>query len=132
LHGVQAGTVSAKAIDRTILQSAASVALAHEEAARAGTIIGEGDAVTLTKGNLRNVEVKPLTWDQLLSRRMVEPMSLTRRQIEKAFAGTRAAGADKLAATQPDEVAFPRSGAMCWARRDGGCWWPTCAIVRPW
>ena len=106
LHGVQAGTVSAKAIDRTILQSAASVALAHEEAARAGTIIGEGDAVTLTKGNLRNVEVKPLTWDQLLSRRMVEPMSLTRRQIEKAFAGTRAAGADKLAATQPDEVAL--------------------------
>ena len=106
LHGIQAGTVTAKAIDRTVLQSAASVARAHEEAAQAGRIIGEGDAIALTNGNLRNVEVKPLSWDQLLSRRMVEPMTLTRGQIEKAFAGTRAAGADKLAARQPDEVAL--------------------------
>jgi hypothetical protein len=40
LHGVQAGTVTAKAIDKTILLSAASVALAHEEAAATGSIAG--------------------------------------------------------------------------------------------
>ena len=106
LHGVQAGTVTAKAIDRTILQSAASVARAHEDAAKTGNIIGEGDSVSFMKGNLRNVEVRPLSWEQLLSRRMVEPMALTRGQIEKAFAGTRAAGADKAAADKPDEVSL--------------------------
>ncbi len=106
LHGVQAGTVTAKAIDRTILQSAASVARAHEDAAKTGNVIGEGDSVAFTKGNLQNVEVKPLSWEQLVSRRMVEPMVLTRGQIEKAFAGTRAAGADKQSASRPDEVAL--------------------------
>ena len=69
LHGVQAGTVSAKAIDRTILQSAASVARAHEDAAKTGNSIGEGEAVKFTRGNLQNVEVKPLSWEQMLSRR---------------------------------------------------------------
>lgn len=106
LHGIQAGTVTAKAIDRTILQSAASVARAHEDAAKTGNILGEGDSVAITRGNLRNVEVKPLSWEQLLARRMVEPMSLTRGQIEQAFAGTRAAGADKQAASAPDDVAL--------------------------
>ncbi len=106
LHGIQAGTVTAKAIDRTILQSAASVARAHEDAAKTGNIIGEGDSVAFTKGNLRNVEAKALSWEQLLSRRMVEPMVLTRGQMEKAFAGTRAAGADKVAADKPDEIAL--------------------------
>ncbi|MFM8466199.1 MAG: 4Fe-4S binding protein [Oxalobacteraceae bacterium] len=106
LHGVQAGTVTAKAIDRTILQSAASVARAHEDASKKGNILGEGDSVSFMKGDLRQVEVKPLRWEQLLSRRMVEPMTLTRGQIEKAFEGTRAAGADKVAANQPEEVAL--------------------------
>ncbi|MEK0429831.1 MAG: hypothetical protein RL001_2358 [Pseudomonadota bacterium] len=105
-HGVQAGTVSATAMDRAIMQAAASVARAHEDAAKTGHILGEGDSVALTKGNLRNIDVKPLSWEQLLSRRMVEPLALTRGQIEKAFAGTRAAGADKAAADKPDEVAL--------------------------
>ncbi len=106
LHGVQAGTVTAKAIDRTILQSAASVARAHQDAAKAGNILGEGNAVAFTRGDRLNADVKPLGWAQQLSRRMVEPMVLTRGQIEHAFAGTRAAGADKAAATRPDEVAL--------------------------
>lgn len=105
-HGVQAGTVTVKAMDRTIMQSAASVARAHLEAASKGSILGEGDAVSLTRGDLLKQDIRPLSWDQLLSRRMVEPMTLTRGQIEKAFAGTRAAGADKTAASNPDEVAL--------------------------
>jgi hypothetical protein len=39
-------------------------------------------------------------------RGMVETMSLTRAQIENAFAGTKAAGADKQAQSNPDEVAI--------------------------
>jgi transcriptional regulator of nitric oxide reductase len=105
-HGVQAGTVTVKAMDRTIMQSAASVARAHLDAASKGSILGEGNAVSLTRGDLLTQEIRLLHWEQLLSRRMVEPMSLTRAQIEKAFAGTRAAGADKLAASKPDEVAL--------------------------
>ncbi|MCX7215990.1 MAG: hypothetical protein NTZ96_06615, partial [Burkholderiales bacterium] len=105
-HGVQAGTVTVKAMDRTIMQSAASVARAHLEAASKGSILGQGNAVSLTRGDLLKQDIRPLSWDQLLSRRMVEPMTLTRGQIEKAFAGTRAAGADKAAASKPDEVAL--------------------------
>lgn len=106
LHGVQAGTVTATAIDRTILQSAASVARAHEDVAKAGNMLGDANSVAFTKGSMSSAAIKPLSWEQLLSRRMVEPMALTRAQIEKAFAGTRAAGADKAAASRPDELAL--------------------------
>lgn len=106
LHGIQAGTVTAKAIDRAVMQSASSVARAHQDAAKSGNILGEGDVVALTRGNALNAEVKPLHWEQMLSRHMVEPMSLTRGQIEKAFAGTKAAGADKEAAAKPGEMAL--------------------------
>jgi transcriptional regulator of nitric oxide reductase len=106
LHGVQAGTVSVRAIDRTIIQSATSVARAHIEAAKTGTIVGEGNAVALSKGSLYDAPVKPLTLSQMMTRGMVETASLTRAQIEKAFAGTKAAGADKQAQSQPQEVAI--------------------------
>lgn len=106
LHGVQAGTVSVRAMDRAILQSATSVAFAHLEAAKTGTIVGEGNAIALSKGSLYDAPVKPLNWSQMRMRGMVETMSLTRAQIEKAFAGTKAAGADKQAQTKPDEVAI--------------------------
>jgi transcriptional regulator of nitric oxide reductase len=106
LHGVQAGTVSVRAIDRTIIQSATSVARAHVEAAKNGTIVGEGNAIALSKGSLYDAPVKPLSWAQMQGRGMIEAMSLTRGEIEKAFAGTKAAGADKQAANQPGEVAI--------------------------
>lgn len=106
LHGVQAGTVSVKAIDRTILQSASSVARAHLEAAKTGNIVGTGNAIALTKGALYDAPVQSLSWADLQLRSMVESTQVTRGQIEKAFAGTRAAGADKSAANHPDEVAL--------------------------
>ncbi len=106
LHGVQAGTVSVRAIDRGIIQSATSVARAHMEAAKTGTIVGEGNAVALSKGSLYDAPVKPLSWSQMRMRGMVDTMSLTRAQVEKAFAGTKAAGADKQAQSKPDETAI--------------------------
>ena len=106
LHGVQAGTVSVKAIDRTILQSATSVARAHQEAAKTGNIVGAGNAIALTKGKLYEAQVRPLQLAELEWRGMVQTSHITRGQIEKAFVGTRAAGADKLAVTSPDEIAL--------------------------
>jgi len=106
LHGVQAGTVSVKAIDRTILQSATSVARAHQEAAKTGNIVGAGNAIALTKGKLYEAQVRPLQLAELEWRGMVQTSHITRGQIEKAFVGTRAAGADKLAVISPDEIAL--------------------------
>jgi hypothetical protein len=46
------------------------------------------------------------------SRGMVSEFSLTRGEIEKLFAGTRAAGADKSAQSKPDEVALTFHAAL--------------------
>lgn len=105
LFGVQAGTVSAKAIDRTIVTSAASVALAHLEASKLGQIAGSS-ASSSVKQKEQDDSFKPLTWDTLRSRGMVSEFSITRGEIEKLFTGTRAAGADKTADSKPDEVAL--------------------------
>ena len=105
LFGVQAGTVSAKAIDRTIVTSAASVALAHLEASKLGQIAGSS-ASSSVKRKAEDDSFKPLTWDTLRSRGMVSEISITRGEIEKLFAGTRAEGADKTADSKPDEVAL--------------------------
>ena len=105
LFGVQAGTVTAKAIDKTIVLSAASVAMAHAEAQAQGMIAGSvagGGA----KQKPESETYTRLTWDNLLSRGMVTEQVFTRSQIEKAFAGTKAAGADKFAADKPDEIAL--------------------------
>ncbi|NQW67539.1 MAG: 4Fe-4S binding protein [Burkholderiales bacterium] len=111
LFGVQAGTVTAKAIDRTIVTSAASVALAHVEASAMGQIAGSS-ASSSVKRQSEDDSYKPLMWEDLLSRGMVSSMSITRGEIEKLFVGTRAAGADKLAATKPDEVALTFHAAL--------------------
>ncbi|NBY33942.1 MAG: hypothetical protein EBQ68_08035, partial [Betaproteobacteria bacterium] len=111
LFGVQAGTVSAKAIDRTIVTSAASVALAHLEASKMGQIAGSS-ASSSVKRKAEDDHFKPLAWDTLLSRGMVSEFSLTRGEIEKLFKGTRAAGTDKLAESKPDEVALTFHAAL--------------------
>lgn len=102
LHGVQAGTVTARAIDKTMLQSVNTVlALAPEALANQGTA-----GAKRVQRRASDVEVKPLDWAQLQSRRMVEATRFTRAQVEAAFKGTRAAGADADAALRPDEVAI--------------------------
>jgi len=106
LHGVQAGTVTVKAIDRTILQSATSVALAHQEAAKTGNIVGAGNAIALSKGQINETQIRSLHPAELEWRGMVQISQITRGQIEKAFIGTRAVGADKLAAKSPDDIAL--------------------------
>ncbi len=111
LFGVQAGTVSAKAIDRTIVASAASVALAHVEASKLGQIAGSGAPGAVSQ-NKQDDRFTPLTWEQLRSREMVSEFSITRGEIEKLFEGSRAAGADKLATSAPNEVALTFHAAL--------------------
>ena len=107
LHGIQAGTVTAKAIDKTIILSAASVALAHEEAAATGSIAG-AVVSTAVKGPQKGVNDRPakLDWSQLRSRGMVGEQSFSRADLERPFLGSRGEGADKLAASAPNETAL--------------------------
>ncbi len=102
LHGVQAGTVTARAIDKTMLQSVTTVlALAPEALENNGAVGGRR-----VQRRAADVDVRPLDWAQLQSRRMIGTTQLTRAQVEAAFRGTRAAGADSEAASRPDEVAI--------------------------
>lgn len=104
LHGVQGGTVTVKAMDRSIVQAALTVARAHERAVKNGHDIGAGGMAGLA--GHEGPAPRPLSWEQLQSRGMVASTQLTRRRIEQAFLGTRAQGHDPLAATQGDEVAL--------------------------
>ena len=104
LHGVQAGTVSAKAITKTIMLSAASVAIAHAEAADIGQIAGAAAAGSRHKP--QNEDYTPMGWADMSSNGMVSTQNFTRADIEKAFANTKAAGSDKLASAKPDETAL--------------------------
>ena len=107
LHGVAAGTVTVKAIDASILESATSVARAHISALESG---GTGGLSAAPASGARSTRLSerhtPLSWQELVEQGAVQSLSLTRSQIENAFAGTRAAGADKRAAAAPDEAAL--------------------------
>ena len=107
LHGVAAGTVTVKAMDASILESATSVARAHIAALEPG---GTGGLNAAPASGARSTRLSerhtPLGWQELVEQGAVQSLSLTRSQIENAFAGTRAAGADKRAATAPNEAAL--------------------------
>lgn len=99
LHGVQAGTVTARAIDRTLRQSVESVQALAEAA-----LAGGAQAGGLAARRSRDVDVRPLDWAQLQRRGMVSTTVLSRGEVERAFAGTRAAGTDIDAEQRPDEL----------------------------
>jgi NosR/NirI family nitrous oxide reductase transcriptional regulator len=74
LHGVLAGTVSALAIDRTILESAAQVAQAR---------VREGKAAPAPRGP--NDRYRKSGWNALAAAQLVQPWKLTNRAVETAF-----------------------------------------------
>ena len=80
LHGVQGGTVSVKAINQSLLQSALTVARAHAQAMASGKEMGAeaGKSGRHSPDASTESSVRHLGWQQLLSRHMVEPFSLTR------------------------------------------------------
>jgi NosR/NirI family transcriptional regulator, nitrous oxide reductase regulator len=83
------------------------VARAHVAAQEKGDSSGLAAAAARAAPGTRQVERHTsLTWQELTDQRAVQSLSLTRGQIEDRFAGTRAAGADKRAAGQPEELAL--------------------------
>ena len=107
LHGVAAGTVTVRAMDASIMESALSVAQAQIDASRAGPgSPARGTATGGAKAARRVERTSPMGWQELLDRGAVQTMALTRGQLEAAFANTRAAGKDTRAATDPGEIAL--------------------------
>ena len=131
VNGVTAGTVTALAIDRSIMQSASRVALARLDDPQAGSAHGAPSAA-------RGERFVPNGWNELSQAGLVRRIERSNRELEARFAGTAGAGRDAVAMLQPQGVAIdvwfglaslPQVGrnlldAATWERvralRDGG------------
>ena len=83
VNGVTQGTVSVRAMDRAIMQSAITVARA---------VIDQRNAKDSTTANVVvNQAHTPMPWPQLLTQQWLQHLELSERDIERAFAGTAAA-----------------------------------------
>lgn len=97
LQGVNHGTVSVKAIDQSIVASAAMVALGK---------LGMTDAGGASRRRSSGEHYKSLTWDVMHARGMITTTTFTRGDVDRAYANTRSSGADALALTKPNEPAL--------------------------
>jgi transcriptional regulator of nitric oxide reductase len=97
LQGVNHGTVSVKAIDQSIVVSAAMVAIGK---------LGMTDTGSASRRRSSGEHYKPLTWAVMVSRGMVSTTTFTRGDFARAFANTRSADADVLATKQPNDPAL--------------------------
>lgn len=98
LHGVTTGTVSALAIDRSIMESAARVAAAR---------LADPNALTLpAEGRGPDDRYTRRGWNELVGAGLLQHLGLTNRELEARFAGTPAAGRDAEAALRPDAAAI--------------------------
>ncbi|MDO9285145.1 MAG: 4Fe-4S binding protein [Aquabacterium sp.] len=97
LHGVLTGTVSALAIDRAVLESAAQVAhaRAHAQSAQAGRA-----ATPLPRGP--NDRYRKSGWSELAGARLVQPWRLSNRQVQALFKDGPAAWRDPAGMGWPD------------------------------
>ena len=99
VSGVTAGTVSALAIDRSIMQSASRVALAQLDSPQAS---GAGPARAATRAE----RFVPSGWNELAHAGLVRRIERSNREVEARFAGTAGAGRDAVAMVQPQGVAI--------------------------
>ena len=103
LHGVLVGTVSALAIDRAVLESAARVAQAAAQQAQAlarGERAAPGNATAASRGP--NDRYTRSGWSELAAARLVQPWRLSNRQVQAAFDNGPAAWADPAGRSWPD------------------------------
>ncbi len=114
LHGVTAGTVTVKAMDRSIIESAFTVAKAHLSTSSADPVSANADSKKKKSSTSQRLieHHTTMTWDQLLDKSLVQTQRLTRSQIEQSFLGTRAEGNDKLAVAAPQEMALELHTAL--------------------
>jgi transcriptional regulator of nitric oxide reductase len=94
LHGVLAGTVSAMAIDKAVLESAAQVAVARARAASDGT------PPPPPRG--ANDRYRKTGWNGLVGERLVQPWVMSNRQVQAAFDNGPAAWRDPGGRSWPD------------------------------
>ena len=99
INGVTAGTVTALAIDRSIMQSASRVALARLDDPAAAAA---GKAPAAARGE----RFVPNGWNELSQAGLVRRIERSNRELEGRFAGTAGAGRDAVAMLQPQGVAI--------------------------
>ncbi len=105
LHGILAGTVTATAIDRSILEAAAQVAQAQARAklvaggqaqAQAGTAMRRGPNDRYTKSG----------WNALVGAKLVQGVQRSNRELEQAFRAGPGANRDAEALIRPTGAAL--------------------------
>jgi polyferredoxin len=97
LHGVTAGTVSATAMDRTIMEAAAQVAYAKLDDPNAKK------EVALPRGGDDRYE--RMGWNQLVAAKLIQPISISNKEVEKRFADSTVAGLDAEGMIRPSNLA---------------------------
>ena len=105
LHGVAAGTVSAMAMDRTVMEAAAQVAYARlgDEAVNP-TVSGAGKPRAQSRGP--DDKFERMGFNQLVVAQLIQPVSHSNREVQARFNGTPAEGQDAEARLQPDNLAL--------------------------
>ncbi len=98
LTGVSTGTVSARAIDRSIIQSAIQVARQRFDA----------EAQTRRSAGRHSVDERyqKTSWAELLGAKWIQSLQLTNAQVDARFASTPAADLDSEAKRQPQDLAI--------------------------
>lgn len=97
LHGVTAGTVSVTAMDRTIMEAAAQVAYAKLDDPNAKR------EAALPRGGDDHYE--RMGWNQLVAAKLIQPISISNKEVEKRFADTAVAGLDAEGMIRPTGLA---------------------------
>jgi NosR/NirI family transcriptional regulator, nitrous oxide reductase regulator len=107
LHGVTAGTVSAMAMDRTIMEAAAQVAFARLGDAASGkddTAKSRNAAAAVSRG--ADDQFERMGFNELIGARLVQSVSRYNREVQERFNGTEAQGQDAEARLQPNAWAL--------------------------
>jgi transcriptional regulator of nitric oxide reductase len=98
LQGVNHGTVTTKAIDRSIFASAAKVALAKLDPSIA--------AAAAARRRSTRESFRPLVWEDLLARGMLRTTTITFADIERAYANVNEPGSGKLEGMESNATAL--------------------------
>ena len=102
VNGVTAGTVTALAIDRSIMQSASRVALARLGDPHASAA---GPAPAARRGE-HGERFTATGWNELAQAGLLRRLERSNREVERAFTGTVGAGRDVVGMVQPQGVAL--------------------------
>ena len=100
LHGVTAGTVSAMAMDRTIMEAAAQVAFARLGEAQNGAADTAKARAAQQRGP--DDQYERLGFNELIGFKLVQAITRTNREVQARFGGTAAEGHDAEARLQPN------------------------------